>query len=240
MKTFLMLPASKNQSPQNQGLAYNVAEGSTTNLICAHFQSRIMNYDNKKVAGLLGFVAIVQTVLVIFICEVLYSNYNVGQQYISDLGNWSLASNYAAIFNTSMVLAGILGIASAYFIQQAFKNRLFTSLLMINAFCTILIGVFAEDISMPAHGISALISLIVGLGATFMTYKFVKLPLSYAAIILGGVTVFAVVIQASGNYLGLGLGGIERLEIYPSLLWGLVFDAYLIGEASSTALTSKT
>jgi hypothetical membrane protein len=199
-----------------------------------------MNFDNKKIAGLLGFVAIVQTVLVIVICEALYSGYNVGQQYISDLGNWSLAGNYAAIFNASMILAGILGIASAYFIQKAFKNRLFTSLLMVNAFCTILIGVFAENISMPVHGISALISLIVGLGATFMTYKFIKSPLSYAPIILGGVTIIAVVLQASGSYLGLGLGGIERLEIYPFLLGALVFDAYIIGESSNTALTSKT
>jgi hypothetical membrane protein len=102
-----------------------------------------------------------------------------------------------------------------------------------------LIGVFAEDISMPVHGISSLISLIVGLGATFLTYKFVRTPLSYAPIILGGVTLLGVLLQGSGNYLGLGIGGIERLEIYPSLLWGLVFDAYLIGESSNAALTSK-
>jgi hypothetical membrane protein len=198
-----------------------------------------MNYASKKTAGLLGFVAIVQIILAIIICEALYSGYSVGQQYISDLGNWSLAGNYAAIFNVSLILAGALGIASAYFIQRAFKNRLFSSLLMISAFCDVLIGVFAEDISMPVHGISALISLIVGLGAGFMTYKFVRKPLSYAPIILGGVIIVGVVLQGSGNYLGLGLGGIERLEIYPSLLWGLVFDAYLIGESSNTALTSK-
>jgi hypothetical membrane protein len=198
-----------------------------------------MNYDNKRIAGLLGFVAVVQWVLAVIICEAVYSGYSVGQQYISDLGNWSLAGNYAAIFNASIIFAGALGIASAYFIQQAFKNRLFTSLLMINTFCNILIGVFAEDISMPIHGISAVIGLIFGLGVTFMSSKFVKSPLSYAPIILGGVTVLAIVLQGSGFYLGLGLGGIERLEIYPYLLWVLGFDAYLIGESSNTALTSK-
>jgi len=87
---------------------------------------------------------------------------------------------------------------------------------------------------MPMHGISALIGLIFGLGATFMSSRFVKSPLSYAPIILGGVTLLAVVLQVSGFYLGLGLGGIERLEIYPTLLWGLVFDGYLIGESSNT------
>jgi hypothetical membrane protein len=198
-----------------------------------------MNYDDKRIAGLLGFVGVVQFVFAVVICEAVYSGYSVGQQYISDLGNWSLAGNYAAIFNVSIVFAGTLGIASAYFIQQAFKNRLFTSLLIVSTFCNVLIGVFAEDISMPAHGISALIGLIFGLGATFMSSKFVKSPLSYAPIILGGVIIVAVVLQVSGFYLGLGLGGIERLEIYSSLLWGLGFDAYLIGESSNTALTSK-
>jgi hypothetical protein len=72
-----------------------------------------------------------------------------------------------------------------------------------------------------------------------MSSRFVKSPLSYAPIILGGVTLLAIVLQASGFYLGLGLGGIERLEIYPALLWGLVFDGYLIGESSNTTLTSK-
>ena len=198
-----------------------------------------MNYDDKRIAGLLGFVAVVQIILAIVICEAVYSGYSIGQQYISDLGNWSLAGNYAAIFNVSIIFAGALGFASAYFIQQAFKNRLFTSLLMINTFCNVLIGVFAEDISMPMHGISALIGLIFGLGATFMSSKFVRSPLSYVPIILGGVIIVAVVLQGSGHYLGLGLGGIERLEIYPTLLWGLGFDAYLIGESSNTALTGK-
>jgi len=197
-----------------------------------------MNHDNKKIAGLLGFVGITQIILAIIICEALYSGYSVGLQYISDLGNWSLAGNYAAIFNVSLILAGILGIASAYFIHKAFRNKLFTSLLTVNTFCNIPMGVFSKDISMPMHGIFALIGLIFGLGATFMSSKFVKPPLSYAPVILGGVILLAIVLQASGFYLGLGLGGIERLEIYPSLLWGLAFDGYLIGESGNTVSTS--
>ena len=86
-----------------------------------------MNYDDKRIAGLLGFVGAVQFVLAVIICEAVYSGYSVGQQYISDLGNWSLAGNYAAVFNVSIIFAGTLGVASAYFIQRAFKNRLFTS-----------------------------------------------------------------------------------------------------------------
>ena len=198
-----------------------------------------MNYDNKRIAGLLFFIASVQFVLVAIICEALYPGYSVGQQFMSDLGNWSLAGNYAAIYNVSVIFSGIIGIASAYFIQRVFKNRLFTSLLVVSDVCYVFVGVVSEDISLPVHGISGLVGLVFGLAAMIMSYKFVKSPLSYAPVILGGVTLLALVLQASGFYLGLGLGGIERLEIYTYLLWGLGFDGYLIGEASNTALTSK-
>jgi len=197
-----------------------------------------MNHDNKRIAGLLGFVAGVQYILTIIICEAVYSGYSVGQQFVSDLGDWSKAGNYAAIFNASVIFAGIIGIAFAYFIQRAFKNRLFTSLLVISDIGSVCVGVVAENISLPVHGISGLVTLIFGLAAMIMSYKFVKSPLSYAPIILGGVTLLAIVLQASGFYLGLGLGGIERLELYPSILWGLGFAAYLVGESGNTVSTS--
>jgi hypothetical membrane protein len=197
-----------------------------------------MKNEYKRNAGLLGFVATAQFVLAVIICQALYSGYSVGQQYVSDLGNWTLAGNNAAIFNASLILAGILGIASAYFIHRAFRNKLFTILLIVNTFCNIPMGVFSEDISLPIHGISAIIGLIFGLGATFMSSKFVKPPLSYAPFILGGVILLAIILQASGFYPGLGIGGIERLEIYPSLLWGLAFDGYLIGEPGGALSTS--
>ena len=197
-----------------------------------------MNHDNKRIAGLLFFVVPVQFFLAAIICEALYPGYSVGQQFMSDLGNWSLAGNYPAIYNVSVIFSGIIGIASAYFIQRVFRYSLFNSLLVVSDICYVCVGVVAEDVSLPVHGISGLVALIFGLAAMIMSYKFVKSPLSYAPVILGGVILLAVVLQASGFYLGLGLGGIERLEIYPSLLWSLGFGAYLVGESGNTVSTS--
>jgi len=197
-----------------------------------------MNFDNKRIAGLLFFIAAVQFVLVAIICEALYPGYSVGQQFMSDLGNWSLAGNYAAIFNASIIFAGLIGVVSAYFIQRVFRNRLFTSLLVVGDVCYVMVGVVSEDISLPVHGVFGLVGLVFGLAAMLVSYRFVKSPLSYAPVILGGVIILAMVLQASGFYLGLGLGGIERLEMYPSLLWSLGFGAYLVGESGSTVSTS--
>ena len=73
-----------------------------------------MDYDNKRVAGLLFIVATVQFVLAIVLSEAVYSGYSVGQQMVSELGDWSLAGNNAAILNASMLLYGSLVIAGAY------------------------------------------------------------------------------------------------------------------------------
>jgi hypothetical membrane protein len=203
-----------------------------------------MKYDNERIAGLLIFVGAMQYILAVVISESIYSGYSVRQAQ-SDLGNWSLAGNAAAIFDVSLILLGVFGIAGAYFIQRVFKNRLFTSLLVISGVGAFVVGVVAENISLPVHSVFALVAFVFGAAAAIMSYKFEKSPFSYLSVILGGVILLATVLFMLGYqgnsifYLGLGLGGMERFIIYPLLLWLLGFGAYLIGDSSETATTSK-
>jgi hypothetical membrane protein len=215
-----------------------------TNLINAQAQHQIMNYDNKKIAGFLIFVGVVQLVFAVVISEAIYSGYSVGQQPMSDLGDWSKAGNSAAVFNASVILLGILTIASAYFIQRTFKNGLFTSLLVITGVSSIGVGIVAEDIYLPLHSVFALIVFVLGAAAAIISYKFEKSPLSYVSVILGAVILLAFVLfvlgrGSSGFYLGLGEGGMERFIIYPLWLSLLGFGAHLIGDSSESATTSK-
>ncbi len=205
-----------------------------------------MNYDKKRIAGLLFFVGAVQFVLAIVISEAIYSGYSVGQQGVSALGDWSKAGNYAAIWNVSIILFGMFTIVGAYFIQRGIKNRLFSSLLVMSGIGSVGVGVIAENISYPVHSVFALVYFVFWAAAAIVSYKFLKSPFSYVSIILGAVQFLAIVLFVSGSgqtgsdfYLGVGLGGMERLIIYPSLLWLLGFGAYLIGNSSDTATTSK-
>jgi hypothetical membrane protein len=209
------------------------------NLINTHAQSKTMNYDNKKTAGLLIFVGAAQFILAVIVSETVYSSYSVGQQAISDLGNWSLAGNSAAILDVSVILMGIFIIAGTYFIQQLFRNRLFTSLLFIYGIGLVGVGVVAEDIFLPIHAFFALALFLFGAVSAIMSYKFVKSPLSKVSVILGAVALLAFFLSfsgafSSGFYLGLGSGGMERFIVYPILLWLLGFGAYLIGDSSNT------
>jgi hypothetical membrane protein len=203
-----------------------------------------MNYDDKKIAGLLIFVGVAQLVLAVVVSEAVYSGYSVGQQPMSDLGNWSLAGNSAAIFDVSVILLGMLSITSAYFIQRTFKNRLFTSLWVITGVSSIGVGIVAENIYLPLHGVFSVIVMVFGAVAAIISYRFQKSPLSYLSVILGAVMLSAMVLfilgrGSSGFYLGLGEGGMERFIIYPLWLWLLGFGAHLIGDSSETATTGK-
>ena len=164
---------------------------------------------------------------------------------MSDLGNWSLAGNSAAIFDISVILMNMFTVAGAYFIQRVYKSRLFTALLVTIGVAGIGVGVIAEDISLTLHTVFALVIFLLGAASAIMSVKFEKSPLSYASVILGVVILLAIVLFGlgafvdSGFYLGLGLGGMERFIIYPSLLWLLSFGAYLIGDSSEIDTTSK-
>ena len=204
-----------------------------------------MNCDNKKIAGLLLFVGVAQFVLVKIVCETIYPGYSVGQQAISDLGNWNLAGNFAAVFAVSAILLGVFIVAGAYFIGQGFKNRRFTALLAIAGVGNVVVGVVAENVIPSIHSLFALVMFVSWAIAAILSYKFLKSPFSYLSVILGGVSllmlVLSLLVQHSSSFdLGFGLGGLERLIVYPLWLWTLGFGAYLIGESSDKARTGKT
>ena len=182
-----------------------------------------MKYDNRKVAGSLLFIGGIVCFLGIIIAETLYPGYNTSQNYISDLG----VGPSALIFNSSVFLLGMLAVLGAYFVQRAFNFRLFSILAAIASIGAIGVGLFTEDAGM-IHGVfSLIVFLFAGLSA-ITSHKLQKPPLSYFSVILGTLSLFALVLFGSGVYLDLGKGGMERMIAYPVLLWTVSFGSYLI------------
>jgi len=172
---------------------------------------------------LLLFIGGVQFVLGIIIAEALYPDYSTSENYISDLG----VGPSSVIFNSSVFLLGVLATGGAYFIQRAFNLRIFSILTAITGIGAMGVGLFPEDAGVM-HVIFSLITfLFAGLSA-IMSYKLQKPPLSYLSIILGAMSLLALVLFGSGIYLGLGKGGMERMIAYPALLWAIGFGAHVI------------
>ena len=59
------------------------------------------------------------------------------------------------------------------------------------------------------------------------SFRLIRAPLSFFALVLGSLTLIALVMYADGVYLGLGPGGMERIIAFPVLIWGTGFGAYL-------------
>lgn len=192
-----------------------------------------MSSNYRQVAGLLLFVAGVECVLGIIIAEALYSGYSASLNYISDLGIGPSAS----IFNSAVFLLGVLSVCGAYFVWKAFNSKLFTIVLALSGVGAMGVGVFTENI-LPVHAaFSIMLFASAGISA-IVSFKVVKSWFSYISAVLGIIALVALVLMVSGNDLGLGIGGMERMIAYPTLLWMIGFGARLIGE-SETDTTKK-
>ena len=183
-----------------------------------------MKYEDRKIAGSLLFISGVIGVLGIIVAEALYPGYSTSNNYISDLG----VGPSALIINSSMIILGVLVCSGAYFIQRAFNFKLLTILAALAGIGAIGFGLFTEDAGI-LHGIFSSLVLFFGGLSAIASYKLQKAPASYFSVILGAMTLLALALFASQTYLGLGKGGMERIIVYPSLLWLVGFGGYLIG-----------
>jgi len=191
-----------------------------------------MTYDNRKIAGLLLIVGGILCVLGMIVAEALYPSYSTSENYISDLG----VGPSALIFNSSVFLLGVLAVCAAYFIQKAFNFKLFSILAAIIGIGAMGVGLFTEDAGV-IHTVFSLITFLFAGISAIVSYKLQKPPLSYVSVVLGSVSLVALVLFASGFYLDLGKGGMERMVAYPALLWTIGFGGHLIGDSKDTSAT---
>ncbi|VVB61958.1 Uncharacterised protein [uncultured archaeon] len=183
----------------------------------------MMNYSNGKVAGVLFIIASSQFILGLIVAEALYPGYSISTNYISDLG----IGPSSTVFNVSIFLIGLLSIIGAYFLQRAFHHKEVTISLTIAALAAMGVGIFTEN-SEPMHMlVSLLVFLFGGLSAIF-SYRLMKNPFNIIVILLGLMSLLMLIFFIGNFYLGLGVGGMERMIVYPILIWMIGSGGFLI------------
>ena len=186
-----------------------------------------MAFSNAAKAGTALFLGGVEFSIGMILAEVYYPAYDVSTNYISDLGA-TCRSNVctihqpsATIFNGSAVFFGILVFVAAYYLQQAFNWRPLPIVAFLGGIGLVGVGIFPETTGSVHDLVSVIAFLFSGLSA-LLAYKVVKPPLSYLSVLLGLVTLVSMVLYIADVYLGLGPGGMERVVVYPVLLWVIV------------------
>jgi hypothetical membrane protein len=89
------------------------------------------------------------------------------------------------------------------------------------------VGIFTDDVQ-PIHSIAAIIIFLFGGFTAIFSYKFIKIRLKLINIILGIIALSALVLFITNQYLWLGPGGMERMIVYPILIWTYIVSYYLI------------
>ena len=190
-------------------------------------------------AGILMFVGVVEFAFFFVLSEIYYPGYNVTTNYISDLGATCVSTCLfvqpsSPLFNTSIAILGLLLLGCSYFLWKGFRSKPLTVFAVLSAMGTASVGIFNESFGSIHGAFSSLTFLSIGIFAV-LAYRVVRPPMSYFSMIAGVVTLTAAVLYGSHVYLGLGAGGMERMIVYPVLLWSIGFGGYLmaIGQAAN-------
>lgn len=196
-----------------------------------------MATSNATKAGVAQFLGVVQWALVILFSEIMDSTsgtYNISSNYISDLGancggSTCFIPPSAYLFDASLVVLGLFAFVTAYYLNRAFHWKPATILFVLVGIGAAGAGVFPETAGILHHIFSLIGFLSAGLVALVSARLAEKKPMFYISIILGLITLVALVFYVGGDYLGLGGGGLERLIVYPAIFWGASFGGHLMG-----------
>jgi len=185
-------------------------------------------------AGVAIFVGAVQFGIGLILAEIYYPGYNVSTNYVSDLGAYCPPSGPCVvnqptsnIFNISIILLGLLVIVGAYFLQSAYHWKPASIMVAVAGIGALGVGLFPETTGIW-HGIFSLIVFLFSGLTALVTARFQKKPMFYFSIILGLFTLLALFLYVGSEYLGLGAGGMERMVVYPVLLWSIGFGGHLM------------
>jgi hypothetical membrane protein len=194
-----------------------------------------MPLANSKIAGTLLLVGGAQFIIALIIAEAIYPDYSVARNYISDLGVWG--SNSALVFNSSIMIFGLSVLVSSYFINKQFKNRTIAVLFALAGTGSLGVGLFPENTFIingisVIHSISALLAFVFGGIAAISLFKITKSPFRYLSVIVGAAALIAMVLfitMRDSGAMGLGVGGMERMIAYPTIVGIIGFGGYLLG-----------
>src|SRR5207249_752591 len=169
---------------------------------------RCVRLDDRQWAGLLLFIG-------------------VGQFAVSDLG----VGPAALIFDPSIILVGVLVLATAWFLWRAVGDRILSIVVALGGAGAIAVGVFTEAFGVVHEIVSLWTFIFIGLSAIFAG-RIVRPPFRYLSLVLGVLSLVALGLFIANADLGLGPGGMERMIVWPILVWGTAFGGYLFGSSS--------
>jgi len=202
-----------------------------------------------RIAGALLFMAGFGIFMGIITAEALYpGEYTTGGSMISDLGGTEPPDSIvlqpsAAIFDTTMIVIGVLVLAAAACLYVARRRPSLVIPMALLGIGAVGVGVFPGDTG-AVHQLFAQLAFISGGVAAILTCRSVTGPFLYVTVALGAITLVnlgAYIIFGDGWFVaGLGLGGLERWIAYPVIFWLIGLGGHLMAaDGQSSTVTVR-
>src|SRR5207244_9295796 len=117
--------------------------------------------------------------------------------YISDLG----VGPAALVFNPSIILVGVLVLATAWFLWRAVGDRILSIVVALAGAGAIVVGVFTEAFGVVHELVSLWTFIFIGLSA-ILASLIVRPPFRYISVILAYLSLFALALYIANARLG--------------------------------------
>lgn len=193
-----------------------------------------MDPDRHRVVAGVSLVAAGALLLLgITAAEALFPGYSTSGDTISALGSDRATAGSAAVFNSVMVVAGLLAVTAAYGLHGVYGRGSLTGMLAVTGVGGFVgVGVFPAGTGL-LHFVAAMIAFAgVGLTAVVVAAT-VRGPFRYVSAVLGVLELIALVLfVALGGSTPLGIGGLERWVAYLGLVWAVAFGGVLLADGS--------
>lgn len=214
---------------------------------------RIVKPAIARYGGIFLLVGVAEFLVGMAIAQIGYGpSYSISQNLLSDLGVTSCGlidgtgryacSPWFLAFDTSTVILGSLVVYAAAWIRRAFPRGILSisglSLLALHGVALIVAGLSPENVNDATHTSFALLAFACGalalmaLGLAMHGTEHWRGNRAYS-VASGLVSGAALLLFVNGSYLGLGLGGMERLVVAPILLWFVVIGIHLVRTPAS-------
>ena len=187
-------------------------------------------------------------------------HFSLKTDYISDLGNTVCAVTFAnseravcspwhLAMNLSFMLLGVTMIIGAVLTRDAFPpgwvRELAVLLFSAAGVGVFIVGTYPINTNNARHVLGAGLNFVSGNIALIvfglaLSQRAARTGLRNFSVCAGALGLLATLLFVSGHFLGIGLGGMERVAAYPMTVWQIVVGiAFLRGDSTNPAASHR-
>lgn len=168
-------------------------------------------------------------------------HYSLLRNPISDLGNTAcglysgrfVCSPLHGLMNASFITLGITMATGSLLIYQEFKENWASlvgfSFMAAAGVGTLMVGLFPENSLSILHTVGAALPFFIGNLSLIILGLALRVPkaLKIYTLLSGIISLAAFILFVTHHYLGLSIGGMERIVAYPQTIWLIIFGIYI-------------